>query len=105
MRHDYPSGPWPGNAGRSPNCEPDFERRFLRSLLRRLDDAGFEIIAHAVLAAALEVDQGRNDREELDALVDLGIEVLARRHFPIALRPVPPAWAVEERTRGRVSRA
>jgi hypothetical protein len=56
----------------------DFDLRFVRHLLTILDQAGFSNIAHAILSSVLDLARGKDDREEFDALVDLGIQLMSR---------------------------
>lgn len=67
--------------------KPDFDLRFVRRLLALLDQARFHNLAHAILATTMDMARGKEDREELDALVDLAIQLMARedRVFATAL--------------------
>ena len=56
---------------------PDFDIRFIRHLISLLDRRGYGHVAFATLRAAADLADGRADRSEFDALVDLGIDLLA----------------------------
>jgi type II secretory pathway component PulJ len=66
----------------------DFEAQFLRSLLRRLDQAGLGVLAYAILRSSSGSQGASSDREELDSLIDLAIHLLSRRQAGmVPLRP------------------
>jgi hypothetical protein len=62
----------------------DFDLRFVRHLLTILDQGGFSNVAHAILGSVLDLARGHEDREEFDALVDLGIQLMSRDDRPFA---------------------
>lgn len=66
----------------------DFDGRFVRHLVAILDTAQFYHLSFAILRAAIDVTNGRADREEFDALIDLGIEVMSREERPYS-RVIP----------------
>jgi hypothetical protein len=72
----------------------DFDVRFVRHLIGLLDEAGFSNIAFALLRSAAGAATGQSGREELDGLVDLGIQLMSREDRPFRLEG--PAIAPHE---------
>jgi hypothetical protein len=82
------NGTWSRAPGRSPATEieaADFDSRFIRHMVSMLDAAGFGNLAFAIMRASVQVANGEAGREEFDALVDLGVDLLARNGRPLHL--------------------
>jgi hypothetical protein len=87
----YPTnGTWTQRTDPAPGpcpADPDFDARCIRHLVAVLDAARFGNLAFAIMRASVQVANGEAGREEFDALVDLGIDLLARDGRPLqALR-------------------
>ena len=76
---------WTRAAGRPPDpaCDAGFDDRYIRHLVAMLDAASFGNLAFAIMRASVDVASPDGGREEFDALVDLGIELLARDGRPL----------------------
>lgn len=55
-----------------------FDGQFLKYLVSLLEREGFSNLAHAILRSGLDLAITQRTRDEFDALVDLGIEIMAR---------------------------